>query len=200
MAHLAAIGTVTTRQQREAPVQDDLQLLERVRRLDQDALAEIHRLYYPPLYRYISFRVSDTMIAEDLTSDVFLRLLNALRDKHAPQNTIRGWLYGVASRVVADYYRKLGKTNEMMLDDWMAAGGALPEELVAQQLSAESLHAALPNLTEDQQSVLALRFGAGMPIKQVAELLQKSEGAIKQLQLRAVAALAQQLTAQDVNG
>ncbi|MCO5184734.1 MAG: sigma-70 family RNA polymerase sigma factor [Anaerolineae bacterium] len=181
-------------------MQDDLQLLARARRLDQDALAEIHRLYYPPLYRYISFRVSDSMVAEDLTSEVFLRLLNALRDKHAPQNTIRGWLYGVAARVVVDHYRKMGKTDEIMLDERVTSSDALPEEIVAQNLSAESLHAVIPNLTDDQQTVLALRFGAGMPIKQVADFLQKSEGAVKQLQLRAVAALAQQLAAQDVNG
>jgi RNA polymerase sigma factor (sigma-70 family) len=86
--------------------QEELILLNRARSLNQDALAEIHERYYTPIYRYISFRVSDLQTVEDLTSEVFLRLLNALRDRHAPQNTLQGWLYGVASSVVKEYYRQ----------------------------------------------------------------------------------------------
>jgi RNA polymerase sigma-70 factor (ECF subfamily) len=183
-------------QRRENPVQDEMELLARARRLEPAALTEIHERYYDPIFRYISFRTGSVMVAEDLASDVFLRLLSALRDKNAPQNTIRGWLYGVAARVVADYYRKMARTEETMLHEQVAAQKALPEELVAQQLSAESLHVAMQTLPESQQKVLALRFGAGMRIKEVAKLLDKSEGAVKQLQLRAVAALAQRLDVQ----
>lgn len=171
-------------------------LLARARRLETSALTTIHEQYYDAIYRYIHFRIGNTMVAEDLASDVFVRLLNALRDKHAPQNSIRGWLYSVAANVVADYYRKMGRMEETILHDEVAAQKALPEELVSQQLSAESLHAAIQTLPDSQQAVLSLRFGAGLRIKEVATLLDKSEGAIKQLQLRAVTALARQLSLQ----
>ena len=81
-------------------VQDELTLLARARQLDPEALAHIHDTYYTSIFRYVAFRVGDHATAEDLTSEVFTRLLTALRDKGAPQNTLRGWLYGVAARVV----------------------------------------------------------------------------------------------------
>lgn len=195
------IGTTTVpqqpAQQPEATAQqDEMALLARARRLETSALTTIHEQYYDAIYRYIHFRIGNTMVAEDLASDVFVRLLNALRDKHAPQNSIRGWLYSVAANVVADYYRKMGRMEETILHDEVAAQKALPEELVSQQLSAESLHAAIQTLPDSQQAVLSLRFGAGLRIKEVATLLDKSEGAIKQLQLRAVTALARQLSLQ----
>ena len=71
---------------------DEITLLARARALEDEALAEIHETYYEPIFRYIVFRVSNQQIAEDLTSEVFVRLLSALRDHTAPQNTLRGWL------------------------------------------------------------------------------------------------------------
>ena len=87
-------------------VQDELTLLARARQLDPEALAHIHETYYTSIFRYVAFRVGDHATAEDLTSEVFTRLLTALRDKNAPQNTLRGWLYGVAARVVSDHHRQ----------------------------------------------------------------------------------------------
>jgi RNA polymerase sigma-70 factor (ECF subfamily) len=100
-------------------VQDELTLLARARQLDPEALAHIHETYYTSIFRYVAFRVGDHATAEDLTSEVFTRLLTALRDKGAPQNTLRGWLYGVAARVVNDHHRKAyapaGGSDEALL-------------------------------------------------------------------------------------
>lgn len=176
-------------------MQDELRLLARARALDETALAQVHQTYYRAIYRYIAFRVSDPTLAEDLTSEVFTRLLSALRDQAAPQNTLRGWLYGVASRVVSDYFRQTSRAKQIELSDWLPAEGRTPEEEVDKTLTSEQLRAAMQELTEEQQRVLALRFGFGMRIREVAETLGKSEGAVKQLQLRALSVLAQQLTA-----
>ena len=103
-----AIGytRVTSFDARMLTVQDELTLLARARQLDPEALALIHETYYTSIFRYVAFRVGDHATAEDLTSEVFTRLLTALRDKNAPQNTLRGWLYGVAARVVSDHHRQ----------------------------------------------------------------------------------------------
>lgn len=175
-------------------MQDELTLLARARALDQEALTQIHQTYYRPIYRYIAFRVSETALAEDLTSEVFTRLLTALRDKNAPQNTLRGWLYGVASRVVVDHFRHAGRASEVELLETMPTDTDEPEEELDKTLSSERLHAAMNDLTEDQQRVLALRFGFGMRTREVAETMGKSEGAVKQLQLRALLVLSQQLS------
>ncbi len=175
-------------------MQDELTLLARARALEEDALAEIHQTYYRPIYRYIAFRVSDQSLAEDLASEVFTRLLSALRDKSAPQNTLRGWLYGVASRVVSDHYRQAGRIPQVALSEMIPAEERTPEEEVDRALSSERLRTAIQGLTEEQQRVLALRFGFGMRLREVADTLDKSEGAIKQLQLRALTVLSQRLS------
>jgi RNA polymerase sigma-70 factor (ECF subfamily) len=172
---------------------DEMKLLHRARILDQEALAEVHNRYYDSIYRYIAFRVNDTPTAEDLTSEVFLRLLNALRDKTAPQNTLRGWLYGVASRVLKEHYRKKKRDSFTLLHDDIPATEQGVDHEVDAILQNENLQAVMQGLTEDQQNVLALRFGFGMPIQEVADTMGKSEGSIKMLQARAIAAISQRI-------
>lgn len=174
-------------------MQDELLLLHRARSLDSEALAEIHDTYYVPIFRYVALRVNDHAIAEDLTSDVFVRLLQALRDKNAPRNTLRGWLFAVATRVVQDHYRQRYRAPETDLDEAMASGISGPEQALELKLTQQSLHNALGELTEEQQNVLALRFGYEMSLRDVAETMGKSEGAVKMLQARAVAMLSRKL-------
>lgn len=174
-------------------VDDEMTLLARARALDDEALAEIHDHYYEPIFRYIVFRVSNQQVAEDLTSEVFVRLLSALRDHTAPQNTIRGWLYGVAFRVVNDFHRKQYRREEVQLNDGIASDISGPLETVAKHLTWREVRAAMSGLTESQREVIALRFGQEMPIRDVAQLLGKTEGAVKQLQARAIASLARTL-------
>jgi len=174
-------------------VQDELALLARARKLDPDALSAIHDLYYAPIFRYVAFRVGDRETAEDLTSEVFTRLLSALRDRTSPQNTLRGWLYGVASRVVSDHYRQRYRAPQLELDEAIVSREAGPAETVEAMLAREDLQQALRELTDDQQNVIAMRFGYDMPIQEVARTMGKTEGAVKQLQARAIATLARKL-------
>jgi RNA polymerase sigma-70 factor (ECF subfamily) len=176
-------------------VQDELILLAGVRRLDPEALTEAHDRYYPAIFRYIAYRVGNQETAEDLTSEVFVRLLDAVRDHHAPQNTLRGWLYAVAARVVADHHRKHYRGGqEVALTETLESDVKGPAEETIKKQTLEALHEALGELTEEQQDVIALRFAYEMPIKEVAMVIGKSEGAVKQLQARAVAALSRRMT------
>jgi RNA polymerase sigma-70 factor, ECF subfamily len=184
----------TSFQPRMLTVQDELTLLARARQLDPEALARIHETFYTSIFRYVAFRVGDHATAEDLTSEVFTRLLTALRDKHAPQNTLRGWLYGVAARVVSDHHRKAYRTPQVELDEELVSADHDPADIVDRKLTQESVKRAMQDLTEEQRHVLSLRFGSDLPIQEVARTLGKSEGAVKQLQARAVAALARQLS------
>ncbi|MCB9418998.1 MAG: sigma-70 family RNA polymerase sigma factor [Ardenticatenaceae bacterium] len=175
--------------------QEELILLNRARSLEQEALAEIHERYYTPIYRYISFRVNEPQMAEDLTSEVFLRLLNALRDRNAPQNTLRGWLYGVASNLVKEYYRQKRRANLTILDESIVGDGQSLTQQLDSKLLGEKMLTIIKGLTEEQQNVIALRFGFEMPIKEVAELMGKSEGSVKMLQARAIATLSSRIPA-----
>lgn len=174
-------------------MQDEQMLLHRARSLEQDALAKIHDTYYVPLYRYIVMRVNDHETAEDLTSDVFTRLLSALRDHTAPQNTLRGWLFSVASRVVNDYYRQQYRARHTTLNDDLPSLTNQPEVTVVENLDQEALQKAVTELTDDQQNIIALRFGFGMSIQETAKTTGKSEGSVKMLQARAITNLAKKL-------
>lgn len=178
---------------RARPLADETDLLKRALAYDTDALGQIHDAYYAPLFRYIAFRVGDRHTAEDLTSEVFTRFLAALRGGKPPQSTLRGWLFGVAANVVGDHHRRRYRAPSAPLDEELISAEAGPEELAEGSADREDLRRAVATLSGDQQSVLALRFGQGLPIQTVAEALGKSEGAIKQLQARAIAALARRL-------
>jgi RNA polymerase sigma-70 factor (ECF subfamily) len=170
-------------------VQDELILLHRAKSLDQGALAQVHEQYYDAIYRYMSFRVNDLQTAEDLTSEVFIRFLHAIQQKKAPQNTIRGWLYGTASLILKEYYRKKKRTQLTELSESLPGEAVAPTERLEVQENKAALREAMTNLTDEQQKVLALRFGYEMPVREVAEMMNKSEGSVKMLQVRAIAAL-----------
>jgi len=174
-------------------VLDEAEILGRVHIHDTDALAQIHNAYYGPLFRYVSFRVGDQHTAEDLVSEVFTRFLTALRDKKAPQSTLRGWLFGVAANVVNDHHRHRYRAPQEPLDEAIVSQEAGPDEIAEQSATREDLRRAVATLTGEQQHVLAMRYGQGLPIQDVARALGKTEGAIKQLQARAIAALSRKM-------
>ncbi|WP_298816149.1 ECF subfamily RNA polymerase sigma factor, BldN family [Chloroflexus sp.] len=173
---------------------DDAELLSRACALETDALAAIHDAYYQPLYRYISFRVSDHHTCEDLVSEVFSRFLKAIAQRTAPRSNLRGWLFKVAANVVSDHYRRAYRAPSARLDERMVSQEPEPAEVAEQIAVNEELRRAISHLTDEQQQVLALRFGQNLPVQEVARILGKTEGAVKQLQLRAIAALARHLT------
>lgn len=172
---------------------EEADLLARASRLEPDALGRVHDVYYPFIFRYTAFRVGDRETAEDLTSEVFTRLLTALHAGRAPRQTLAGWLYGVANHVVQDHFRRHERHGTAELPESLADRAPLPADQAERALVRGELHRAVAELTEEQQSVIALRFGDDLPIQEVARLIGKTEGAVKQLQARAVVQLARRL-------
>jgi RNA polymerase sigma-70 factor (ECF subfamily) len=177
-------------------VEEQLDLLRRAQALDEEALAEIHDRYYQGVYRYFSFRMPDHQTAEDLTSEVFIRFLTAVRDKNAPPNTIQGWLFGTARNVAREYYRRSKKIEVVSITEWLSDGKSSLENSLSKRMDMQALSKAMGQLTEEQRHVLALRFGYGLPIREVADMISKSEPAVKMLQARAIMALTKQMEPQ----
>lgn len=175
-------------------------LLQRARLMDPEALTVIHDRYFGPLYRFISFRVGDADTTEDLVSDVFTRLLTALHQGGGPSQTLNGWLYGVASHVVNDHIRRHYRRPLAELVDTLPAAELDLAEAMDDRIHAERLRSVMNELTPEQQEVLSLRFGSGLPIREVAESMGKTDGAVKQLQARAVAQLTRRLRPEGVAG
>ncbi len=169
---------------------DQADLLEQARQRDPQALATIYDTYAHKIYAYIYRHVGDPHRAEDLTGIVFLKMLEALdRDKFA-RDALQSWLYRIAYNVIVDDSRYNKRRPTSNLHEGIAIPPeSHPEHLASQRLQSEILRAAIDQLTSDQRDVILLRFGEGMTAPQVAEILGKTEEAVRALQRRGLANL-----------
>ncbi len=167
-------------------------LLAQAKQGDREALMRIYDTYFPPIYNFIRLRVDDTFLAEDLASDVFIKLVETLRRRNAPNHSLRGWLFKVARNLIHDHYRQNRNFTSETLEEWTPSpSDDGPEEQFLRTIQAEQARAALLNLSADQQEVLILRFGQGLGLQETADIMDRQVNAIKSLQFRAVNALRQ---------
>ena len=174
---------------------DDAVVLMKAFEYDGEALSAIYDQYEVRIYTYIYRRIGDQTLAEDLTGQVFLKMLEAIRNRKAWHSSFSGWLYRIAHNVVIDFYRQRDHQQHVSLEDKLAlpALDDDPVEATELKLDVERLRNAMGRLTSEQAEVLSLRFLEGYSISEVAEMMNKTEGSIKALQYRAVASLRQLL-------
>lgn len=163
--------------------------LRRARAFDRAALAAIYDDYHRPIYRYIYRQVGQVETARDLTAEVFSHFLQALHKGGGPDRQVGAWLYRTASNAVIDHYRRQQHRRHLPLDEELAAAVDDPARLAERHISAETVRAALRQLTPDQRQVIVLKYLEGLSNLEVATLLDKPVGAVKSLQHRALAAL-----------
>lgn len=183
---------------------NDTELLTKAKQLDPAALRTLHQQYYEPVARYIKFKVGDPHTVEDLSGEVFVRILEGLKRGQSWRDSPQGWIMGIARNVVVDYYRKRERISEVELNEQvMSASHTDPTQRMLVKERLEHLHSALKQLTDEQRDVVLLRFIEGIDINSVAKAINKSPGAVKGLQYRALRALAEIMgdtTAESVAG
>jgi RNA polymerase sigma-70 factor (ECF subfamily) len=179
----------TVARDRTGTMQDEQTLLNALQDLDPQAITQIHNQYFPVVYRYARYRMADDGVAEDLASETFFRLLEAIHAGRGPQTSLRGWLMGTVSNLVNNYYRKIYNRSVEPLHERLPSQSGDPVAQLERLRQVETLQAALTQLTPDQQHVLALRFGSGCSLAETGELMGRKPNAVKQLQFRALAAL-----------
>lgn len=186
----AAFGVIKGESARIVADPQDL-LLARASQADPEALTELYDQYVDRIYAYIYHRVGQAEVAEDLTGQVFMRMLEAIRAGHAWRTSFSGWLYRIAHNLVIDYYRRRQRASFVDLDDAAPVQAVDGDPLRSAELRLDSqrLREALHTLTEEQTQVIVLRFLEELSIAEVAKIMGKTEGAIKALQYRAVLAL-----------
>ena len=168
---------------------DDSTALTGLRNLDQQAIGAVYDQYFSEVYRYVLYRIGDTTLAEDIASDVFLRLLEAVQNGNSPQTNLKGWLIGTASHAVTDHLRRKYRRPEEEISDAMPDRGLGVAAEVDQREQNQIVNDAYAQLTPEQQHVLALRFGQGYSLEETAASMNKNVNAVKALQFRALAAL-----------
>jgi RNA polymerase sigma-70 factor (ECF subfamily) len=172
---------------------DDQLAFDGLRKLDQQVIGAIYDQYFPEIYRYILYRVSDESVAEDIASDVFVRLLEACQGGRAPNSNLKGWLIGTASHAISDHMRRKYRRPEESISDSLADLDPGPASQVDQREQNMQVQNAYAQLTSEQQNVLALRFGQGYSLEETAAILNKKVNAVKALQFRALASLQREI-------
>lgn len=167
--------------------------------LDPQAITDVHNRYYPEVYHFARFRVSDEVTAEDIASDVFIRLLEAVHSGRGPYKNLRGWLLRITANIVNDHFRKLYNRPKEDSSDVLENSNDLylaqsDPVILSEQLERNRiLQLAIDKLTNTQKLVITLRFGNRFTLEETAKVMGKNANTIKALQYRALAALRQQI-------
>ncbi|HEX6485424.1 MAG TPA: sigma-70 family RNA polymerase sigma factor [Nocardioidaceae bacterium] len=170
-------------------------LVDLARGGDSEAFGMLYDHYNSSVYRFIYYRVGSVALAEDLTSETFFRALRSMSSFKWQGKDFGAWLMTIARNLTADHY-KAGRTRlEFATEDMGAHDSATegPENAVLASLTNEALLQALGELPAEQQECLIMRFLQGLSIAETAKVLGRSDGAVKQLQLRGVRNLAKLL-------
>jgi RNA polymerase sigma-70 factor, ECF subfamily len=177
-------------QPRRKPLQDENNLVQRAQKNDSQAFAEIYEAYFDKIYRYIAMRIRNEMEAEDLTQQVFMKVLHSISSYKSQGVPFSSWIYRIAHNQVVDFLRQHNKKATVDIEGLPLPDTADdPQHILEKEYAVGELKKAMQNLTESQREVLALRFTSEMPIAECAGIMGKSQGAIKALQHSAVQAL-----------
>ena len=170
-------------------------LVELARGGDCEAFGALYDHYHVAVYRFVYYRVGSVALAEDLTSETFFRALRSMSSFRWQGKDFGAWLMTIARNLTTDHF-KAGRTRlELATEDMSPHDGATegPETSVLASLTNEALLSALTELPHEQQECLVMRFLQGLSIAETARVLGRSDGAVKQLQLRGVRNLAKLL-------
>jgi RNA polymerase sigma-70 factor, ECF subfamily len=167
---------------------------------DGEAFGRLFDTYVDTVHRYIRYRVSDHSLAEDLTSETFLRALRRISSYTWQGKDFGAWLVTIARNLIADHFKSSRYRLELSTSDLVEAGAdrsqAGPEDQVLAGITNEVLLEAVTRLNPEQQECIVLRFLQGMSVAETAAVLGKNDGAVKALQYRAVKALGRLLPAE----
>jgi RNA polymerase sigma-70 factor, ECF subfamily len=174
-------------------IEDDAKLIQRAKAGDPQAFSTLYDRYQPRIYRYVYFRVHDVPLAEDLTSEVFVRLVENIQAYRDAGRPFLAWLYTIARNLLTDHYRREARALLVPVDDTLLSDGVDPARHAQSSFEQQQLLDALAQLTDDQRQVIELKFFEEVDNTSVALLLNKTVGAVKSLQHRALASLARLL-------
>ena len=179
-----------------ATIDDEKQLLTQVASGNKEAFGQLYDLYAPRLFRFIRIKVKSQALAEDLSSEMFLKVYEYLMDKeNKVEDSFQALLYRVARNLIADYYKKKSSQDIFMGDDFHVFLNEEPakDEISSKEI-ADQIHKAITHIKEEYQDVLILYYIDELPVPEIAKILNKSAGAIRVLIHRGLVSLKKHLT------
>lgn len=179
----------------------ELHLIERAREGDASAFGRLYERYLGSIYRYLYFRVGNVPEAEELTDDVFVRAWEALPGYSMTGNdSLLPWLYRIAHNLLVDHYRRSTLHKETQPLFAVKEHSPSVEEIVSTKQEINRAVQAVRELGHVEQTVLLLRFVEQLSYREIAEIVDKSEGACRVIQYRALSALRDLLKEEKADG
>ena len=164
---------------------------------DPSAFGELYELHFQRMYRFVYSRVQDRAVAEDVTSEVFMKALRSIGRYQDTGRPFSAWLYQIAVNAVADRYRAQRPTDDIDEHYHLSDGSSL-EETAAHRDEVRRVWALIEELPAQQRTALVLKFQEDMKIEDIAVAMGKTPGAVKLLVHRGVTRLRQQAASQDL--
>jgi len=186
------VGTTPLNQR--ASSQELRRLVEQAQRGDRHALEELYLLHFDRIYSYLHMSVGNRHDAEDLTTQVFVKMLESIGKFRWRSAPFSAWLFRIAHNLAMDHFRanKRWQPEEEVPEPDPGEGSAAEQEAL-ESIGRQSMLQLIENLSHEQQQVLTLKFVFNFSNADAATILDKTDGAIKSLQHRALASLQRQL-------
>jgi RNA polymerase sigma factor (sigma-70 family) len=153
-----------------------------------EAFTVFYEQYLPKVFKYISYRVTDKFLAEDITSTVFEKALTKFDQYDEEKAAVSTWIFRIARNTLIDHYRANSRAHNVPLEEALENPGGDPSPEQQAEASEESriLHGCVKKLTESEQEIVSLKFSAEMTNRQIAGVLGLSESNVGVILYRAV--------------
>jgi RNA polymerase sigma-70 factor, ECF subfamily len=175
--------------------EDEQALVERAKR-DPNAFGDLYHRYLLQIYRFVYSRVRDQAVAEDVTSEVFMKALKSIGRYQDTGKPFSAWLYQIAVNSVADRYRAARPVEDIDEQRDLAVSGPSLEEVAAQRDELRRIWYVVETLPKQQRVAMVLKFQEDMKIEDIAVAMGKTSGAVKLLIHRGVTKCRQTLGGQ----
>lgn len=168
-------------------------LVRRAQKRDPEAFGQLYEEHFDRVYRYVVLRVGNQTDAEDITQQIFLKALENISSYRWRGKPFASWLFRIAHNLVVDHWKKKGREKVASVDpeelDQMAESSDDPAASAELKFDIKQLSAACRRLSDGQREVISLRFAGGLSVAEAAQVMGKSEGAVKVLQHAALVKL-----------
>lgn len=162
-------------------------LVSRAKNGEKDAFTLLYQEYVTIIYRYIYFRVGQVDLTEDLTQEVFLRVMKKIGSYRYKGKPFKSWLFRIAHNLVIDHYRQTKKSGVIPLTESITViADGDPAAMTEQRMEMLDVKQAIEKLPPRQKEVISLRFGSDLSIAETARAIGKTKGNVKKLQFEAI--------------
>ena len=167
---------------------------------DQSSFALLYERFFDQIFRYVSFKTGSLTEAEDITGEVFVRMIESIHRFKWQGHPFSSWLFRIAHNLIVDYFRKKGKKALVPLE---GAAENLPSAQVDVdgrldiELAMYEIRRAMKGLTDLQREVISMRFAGGLSVAETARAIGKKDNAVKALQHAGLKKLRKMLVAED---